>query len=113
MAVAAIGLLLRLFPPGHYAIYPACPLHSLTGLECPACGSTRAIAALLAGRWTDAWHYNPLAVLLAPCLAAFLLLQLYSALRYDRWRPVPYPPLAARAILAVALLFGVLRNVVR
>ena len=113
MAVAGLALLLRLFPPARYAIYPACPFHSLTGLDCPGCGSTRAIAALLAGHWTEAWHSNPLALLLAPLVAALLAPQLYTALRYNRWRPVLLPPLATKAILSVILLFGLLRNLAR
>ena len=79
--MAALALLIRLFPPAHYAIYPVCPFRSLTGLYCPGCGSTHALAALLAGHWAEAWHYNPLAIVLAPVIAALIAPQFYTALR--------------------------------
>lgn len=85
-AIAAV--LLRLFPPWLYAIYPVCPIRALTGWRCPGCGSTRALAALLSGRFGDAVHYNPLAVILWPVLVALALAELYSALRWNRWRQI-------------------------
>jgi hypothetical protein len=83
---AIAAALLRFFPPWLYAIYPICPIRALTGWRCPGCGSTRALAALLSGHFSDAVHYNPLAVILWPVLAALALAELYSALRWNRWR---------------------------
>ncbi|MGE0732612.1 MAG: DUF2752 domain-containing protein [Acidimicrobiia bacterium] len=39
-----------------------CPFRTLTGHDCPGCGSTRAIAALAKGDIADAVNYNALAV---------------------------------------------------
>jgi hypothetical protein len=46
-----------------------CPLKTITGLPCPTCGSTRALAALLAGEFGVALRWNP-AVVAAAALAA-------------------------------------------
>ena len=108
--LAAVAAAIRFFPPDRYAIYPACPFRVLTGLKCPGCGSTHAMTALLAGRWAEAWHANPLAIVLAPLIAGLLAPELYRALRYDRWRPLSLPPLATGTILAAMAVFGVIRN---
>lgn len=57
-----------LFPGAHL---PACPFHALTGLPCPTCGTTRALAALTHGRIAAALAWNPLAAVAAvSCLLA-------------------------------------------
>ena len=50
-------------PSDHF--FPRCPFLSMTGLECPGCGSQRAIHALLHGDLAAVWHYN--AALYVPC----------------------------------------------
>ena len=42
-----------------------CVFRGLTGIPCPACHSTRALAALLTGRVSAALAFNPLVTLLA------------------------------------------------
>jgi len=37
-----------------------CPIRSLTGLECPGCGSTRCVTALGAGDLAAGFRHNPL-----------------------------------------------------
>jgi hypothetical protein len=48
--------------------YPACPLHELTGLHCPGCGTLRALHQLLHGNVGAALALDPLAVCMAPIL---------------------------------------------
>lgn len=109
-AVSVASLLLAYLPPAGYALLPRCPLRFVTGWLCPGCGSTHAIAALLGGRWSEAIRDNPLAVALAPVLAAYAAIEFYSALRWNRWRPIAVPPRATAFALAVTVLFGLLRN---
>jgi hypothetical protein len=82
---AGLALVLRFFPPDQYPIYPICVWRAATGWRCPGCGSTHAIAALLAGRWSDAVHYNAMAVAVAPVMAAVFARNLYRAWRYNTW----------------------------
>ena len=109
-AVIALAALLRWFPPSRYAFYPPCPFHTLLGILCPGCGGTRALAALLAGRWAEAARLNLLAVALTPVVAAWAALELYSLRRWNRWRAVPLSPLAVKCLLTIAVLFGFARN---
>ena len=37
-----------------------CPIRLLTGIPCPACGTTRSVAAISEGRFSDALSLNPL-----------------------------------------------------
>jgi hypothetical protein len=61
--------LLILFPPECTGFYPRCPLFTSTGLLCPGCGGTRALAALLHGDFLAAWRDNGLVVALLPFAA--------------------------------------------
>ena len=36
-----------------------CPVRLLTGIPCPACGTTRSIGCILLGKFHDAWQLNP------------------------------------------------------
>lgn len=43
----------------------ACPMVLLTGLPCPACGTTRAGIAFLTLHWAEAWQMNSVIFLMA------------------------------------------------
>lgn len=63
LAAAALALILLAGVIQHRAIaLPPCGLKTLSGLPCPACGSTRAFAALATGDVGHAFVLNPLAV---------------------------------------------------
>jgi Protein of unknown function (DUF2752) len=85
---------------------PVCPLHAATGLPCPGCGTTRAIEALLAGDWSAAVMWNPLACV---ALAGVVLFDLYAVIvllaRLPRWRPCgPLPPVVRGGVMAAVAL---------
>ncbi|MFV0306200.1 MAG: DUF2752 domain-containing protein [Desertimonas sp.] len=44
---------------------PPCPIHALTGLDCPGCGSTRAMQSLIDGDIARAVSFNALAIVAA------------------------------------------------
>jgi len=100
---------LMVFPPSQYSIYPGCPLRTLTGLACPLCGGTRALAALLGGRGAEAIHRNLMVVILAPFALAAVARSAYRAVRWNRWAPL-IPARAVGPLLAVAIAFGIARN---
>ena len=110
-ALAVVAILLACFPPGRYGFYPSCPFHEWLGLECPGCGMTRAFADLMAGRMRDAARDNAMLFGLAPAFAGFAMVQSYSALRWNCWRPMRAPQQLVAATAAAMLIFGVLRNI--
>jgi hypothetical protein len=110
LALAA-GVVLYALPPGQSPLYPPCLFHAATGLHCPGCGSLRALHALLHGRLAAALGHNPLTVLALPFLACALLARARAALA---GRPPPSraaSPAWAWALLALILLFWLLRNI--
>ena len=58
-----------------------CPVYAVAGLPCPACGSTRAVLALLRGDLMESLRWHPL-IFLLPLLAVL-------ALRARRTSPRP------------------------
>ena len=64
----------------------ACPFRWLTGLQCPGCGATRMVTALLHGRWEAAWQANPLLLLAMPWI-----LLLVGVEEYCRYQQCPEP----------------------
>lgn len=109
-AVAAIALLClygMVDPASHF--FPRCIFKSLTGLDCPGCGSQRAIHSLLTGNLSAAWHYNAMLVASIPAVGLMMVAgamknrvpRLYNALNSQ----------AAILFWAVALmLWWILRN---
>lgn len=102
MMLAGAALVLALFDPVLAPFFPACPFHTLTGLHCPGCGSTRALHALFTGHPLQASGFNLLAVAAVP-VVLFVLIRRPSTDRLQQAWII--------AFLAVVILFGVLRNV--
>ena len=70
-ALALTGVaVVFVFNPATHSFYPVCQFHRLTGLECPGCGATRALYALLHGNIPAALRDNALFVLTLAALAA-------------------------------------------
>lgn len=103
-ASAALALLYTTDPSSTRV--PLCPLHAITGLWCPFCGSTRATHLLLHGDVSSALHDN---VLFVSAIPLVVLLGLYRA---AAGRPVrrPLPPVIRWLLLALGTVFTVLRN---
>jgi hypothetical protein len=99
------------FPPAAYGFYPLCPIHEYLHLECPGCGATRALAALLHGNLAEALSLNALFVaVVLPLVISWGLLAYVRAVRGEdlRWPQLPTP--AMYAGVGVVLAFTVLRN---
>lgn len=113
LLLAGTGVLIFLaqVEPRGQVYFPRCWLQQMTGLQCPGCGATRAVHALLNGEFARAWHLNALVVAALPLLA-------WTAVRALRgwwtgrwwWDPVTHP--AGLATLAgLATGYGLARNV--
>ena len=105
--MAAALARVALVDPARPHSYPSCIFLSVTGLECPGCGTTRALHQLMHGNLAKAIDLNVMTVVALPWLAW----------RFTRWmtghesggRPVDHRILYSLAALVVT--FGVARNI--
>ena len=115
---AAAVFLYGIRDPGTGILYPKCLFFMFTGLECPGCGSQRAIHSLLNGDIAAAVHYNALTVAAIPYIAVYLTTVSLQALKVpektravlDRIRGALSGGVAIRVILVIIILFWVFRN---
>jgi hypothetical protein len=111
LVVAALGsgAVLFFFDPAKHGFYPICLFHSLTGLNCPGCGATRAAYQLLHGHLFRALHDNALFVL---TLTALTAQSAWLVMQKIRNRPAAFivSPIMLWALLIVVFVFTGLRN---
>jgi hypothetical protein len=108
-AALGSGAVLFFFDPAKHGFYPICLFHTLTGLNCPGCGATRAAYQLLHGHLLHALHDNALFVLMLAALAAR---GAWFAVQKTRNRPVAFvvSPVMLWGLLVTVFVFTVLRN---
>jgi hypothetical protein len=88
---------------------PLCPFHALTGLQCPLCGSLRAISAAARGHLAAALHDNALLLLGGPA-ALLLWAALGASLRQRLTASAKARTVGVCGAIAVLVVFTVLRN---
>ena len=104
--VAVVGY----FNPITAGFFPLCPLHEMTGLNCPGCGMTRGFHALFNGDILDALHYNALLPLVAFVFAYLVISLSLTAIRGRGLSWKIFHPTVLLIILGVLLTFGIVRN---
>jgi hypothetical protein len=82
--------------------FEVCGFHWLTGLPCPLCGMTRALAALAGGHWNEALAFHALSPLAAALLLLGPLLAFRPALERRAWKGT----VSALAVFGVVRILG-------
>ena len=116
--LAAVGILtaafgvfvIAYFNPTTAGFFPVCPLHAMTGLNCPGCGMTRGFHALFHGDFLSALHFNAL-------LPIFLFVGIYLFVSLGsivvRGRGLSFnifKPYVLWGFLILLIVFGITRN---
>src|ERR1700761_4030035 len=109
VAILAAGAMVYFFNPTTHAFYPLCQFHQLTGLNCPGCGATRALYALLHGNFSVALRDNALMLVGGAAAAARGGWVGINRLR-GRANGDFFPNHLLVPVLVVIGVFGVLRN---
>jgi hypothetical protein len=104
-----VGAMVYFFNPSTHGFYPVCVFHALTGLNCPGCGMTRSLYALLHGNLRLALKDNALFVL---TLAALAVWGVHFILRKLKNQSATFnlPPKFLWTFLFIAVVFAVVRN---
>src|ERR1041385_4366524 len=108
-AILGATAVLYFFNPATHRFYPICTFHQLTGWNCPGCGATRALYALLHGNFVTAGQDNALVVF---TLASFLVWLAYFTVKKIRGKEVAFnlSPGILWAFLISAIVFAIFRN---
>lgn len=114
--VAGVAALVFAVDPNRPGVYPTCPTQLLFGIDCPACGALRGTHALLHGDIAGCLDHN---ILLPIAIAAMVVFGVRWLVR--SWRG-EMPAVTERQfrrrnaalvlVMAVLLVFGVVRNFV-
>lgn len=97
-AIVGVVIVYR-FDPTTAGFYPPCVFHALTGLQCPGCGTTRALYHLLHGDLAGALRLNAMAFVAVAAAAAAAI------------RPrLAYHPATGWGALTVTVVWWVARN---
>jgi hypothetical protein len=106
-AIFAVGY----FNPVTAGFFPVCPLFEATGLNCPGCGMTRAVHALLHGDVVGAFHFNAIFPIYAFIFGYLFISTLLIVIKGRGLGYKIFKPGLMYSMLTIALLFGVLRNI--
>lgn len=104
--IAAVALLLYFNDPAEQGFLP-CAFYQTTGFYCAGCGTARAVHHLLHGHFGAALASNALSLLVLPPVLGLLIAGLFGK-RLPGQRTLA---LCGAVIIALALVFTVLRNI--
>lgn len=107
------GVVYYLFSPLESSFFPKCPFHSITGLDCPGCGSQRALHYLTHFEIKKAFLSNPLLIMAIPYILTGIYFEYFGGKEnYPRIRKILFGKNAAVIVLIVVLLFWIGRNLI-
>ncbi len=88
-----------------------CPWRLLTGTLCPACGSQRALHALVHGHLAEAWSYNYFFIISIPFALAVVLASWYNfGHRLDGLKRIVLHPITLKAYVVLFCVWWIARN---
>ncbi len=115
----ALPVILILLGITYYFVNPSlqghpiqCPWRVLTGTLCPACGSQRALYALLHGHLGQALSYNYFFILSIPYALVVVLVSWYNfGHRLDGLKRIAFHPVTLKAYVIIFLAWWIARNI--
>lgn len=110
LAATTGAFVIGYFNPTIAGFFPVCPLHAVTGLNCPGCGLTRGFHVLFYGDVLGALHFNAF-------LPVYLFVGIYFLVSLSlivvRGRGLSFnifKPHLLWGFLIVLIIFGIIRN---
>ncbi|HIZ27341.1 MAG TPA: DUF2752 domain-containing protein [Candidatus Barnesiella merdipullorum] len=98
--------------PESVSFMPRCVFHWCTGLDCPACGTQRAMHQLLHGHLREAFAYNPFLLISLPYLGGLILCRWFNNKGwFDGLKRVCYHPVMVNIYLILLVAWWIGRNI--
>ena len=89
-----------------------CMFHLLTGFYCSGCGASRALRSILHLDFYQAFRYNAIFTLALPLIAVYFSALIFSYIRFGEDKISGKVPMKIIwVIIALALVYGILRNI--
>lgn len=107
---AVLAAVYFMFDPAGSGWFPRCPFLTLTGLQCPGCGSQRAIHALLRGDIAGAWRLNALLLIELPFMGLLAVAWIMRH-RHPRLRAILNSGPLILTVTTIIIIWTIVRNI--
>ena len=106
------GTILFFINPEQVSWMPKCYFYVLSGWQCPACGSQRALHQLLHFRFQSAFAFNPFLLISLPYLALLVFVQWFDTQnRFQKLRAFCHHTLTINIYLVLIIAWWIGRNI--
>lgn len=110
----SLGILYYLVNPMHSGYTIQCPWYILTGTQCPACGSQRALYSLTHGHLSNALSYNYFFIFSIPYAFAAVLSTWYNLNHvFDKLKNIIYHQYVLKIYIILYFSWWILRNILK
>lgn len=109
-AIVAVAIYFTFDPADSSNIFPKCVFVTLTGYQCPGCGTQRAIHCLLHGDLSGALHYNAALLVVIPVILVYFYAELRRTTRVRLYNALNSTP-AILTVAAFIVSWWILRNI--
>lgn len=100
------------FDPQEQEIFPKCTFKTVTGYDCPGCGSQRAIHDMLHLNFANAFSHNALMFVLIPYILLGVFMEFFGGkTRFSKLEKIFFGKWAAIGVLLVIMSFWIFRNI--
>jgi len=98
------------YDPSVSRFFPKCPFKTLTGFDCPGCGSQRAIHSLLHGDIAGAFRFNALLIISIPFLLLIGFAELFGK-QFPKLNKTVISTTTGIIVLIVLIVWWIGRNI--
>lgn len=109
--ITAVIIIFRYNPEEQYW-FPKCMFYQLTGLQCPACGSQRAIHAFLHGNFAQAFKYNPFMIISIPYAVGIVFATTIETPFFTKMKTIFLHEVSVYTYVVLFVFWWILRNII-